>query len=124
MSITNKLKLLLSKIKIAQFSKKKKLKLKIISVDLFLLDILWKNGFIYGYNKLKLDYFIFLRYSLQGEGILDFTTFSDQQLSSKKLKRLLLLDSNYSYLVLTSKGTSIYSTMNSVNLGGKFIAKL
>jgi ribosomal protein S8 len=124
MSIINKLKLLLSKIRVAQLNNKKKLKLKSLSIDTFLLEILWKNGFIYGYNKTQLGYFIFLRYNLQGQGILDSTIFLDYDLSNKKLKGLLLLNPNDSYLVFTHIGTSIYSTINAVRHGGKLIAKL
>jgi hypothetical protein len=40
MSIINKLKLLLSKIRVAQLNNKKKLKLKSLSIDTFLLEIL------------------------------------------------------------------------------------
>jgi ribosomal protein S8 len=124
MSIINKLKLLLSKIRVAQFNKKKKLKLKILSVDIFLLEILWKNNFIYGYNKIQSGYFVFLRYNLQGQGILDYLLFLYSHLNNKKLKRLLLLNPNESYLVLTQRRISICSAMNAVQHGGKLIAKL
>jgi ribosomal protein S8 len=124
MSITNKLKLLLSKIRVAQLNKKKKLKLKILLIDVFLLEILWKNNFIYGYNKIQLCYFVFLRYNLQGQGILDSVIFLNSHLNNKKLKRLLSLNPNENYLVLTHRGISICSAIDSVGYGGKLIAKL
>jgi hypothetical protein len=88
-----------------------------------LLDVLWRNGFIYGYNKIKDNYLIFLKYDLQGWGILDSTIFLDSKLTNRQFKTLLLLDAHYSYLVLTCKGIFIYSISNSVEHAGRLIAK-
>lgn len=124
MLISNKFKLLLSKIRIAQCNKKKKLKLKIFSIDLILLDLLWKNGVIYGYNKKKDICIIFLRYSLRGFGMVDSVAFLYPILTKKQLKTLIILNPYYSYLILTFKGISICSKSNLVDYGGILIAKL
>lgn len=123
MLISNKFKLLLSKIRVAQHSKKKKLKLKKFSVDLLFLDVLWKNGVIYGYTKIKDSYIIFLRYSLKGV-MIDSVAFLYPRLTKKQLKTLITLNPHFSYLVLTFKGVSICSKSNLVQYGGRLIAKL
>jgi ribosomal protein S8 len=121
MSIINKLKQVLSKIKVAQCSKK--VTLKIIIVDIIILNILWTNGFIYGYHKIQDSYTIFLRYG-QGSGIFKFMIFLDYLLTKKQIKMLLLLDPHYSYLLLTNKGVVICSIGNIVHCGGVIIAKV
>jgi len=113
----------LSKIKVAQISKKKIIKFKVSCTDLLLLDGLWKNGFIHGYKKLRCSYIIFLRYASRGLGLLNSIIFLDSKVSNKQLKTLISLDSYYSYLVLTCKGIFIYSTSDLVKHGGKLIAK-
>lgn len=123
MLIINNFKLILSKIRVAQQNKKKILKLNTFDNDLIILDILWKKGFIYGYNKTKNGYIIFLKYSLQGFGVLESLIFLNSKLTKKELKTLLILDSNFSYLVLTYKGIAIYSLVSTIEHGGKIIAK-
>lgn len=124
MSIINKFKFLLSKIRVAQLSKKITLKVKIISVDLVILDALWKNGLIYGYSKVQDSCTIFLRYNLQGLGILNSIFFLKLKLTNKQVKTLITLDPNYIYLVLTNKGIFIRSINTLVKDGGKLIARL
>lgn len=114
---------MLSKIKVAQYSKKTTLKLKNLSVDLIILDVLWKKGFIYGYTKIQCSYTIFLKYSLQSLGILNSMLFLKSKLANKQLKTLITLDPNHSYLFLTNKGVSIHST-NIAQGGVKLIARL
>jgi len=124
MLISNQFKLLLSKIKVAQFNKKKILKLKLFSVVLPLLDILWGCGIIYGYSKIKNGYIIFLKYSLRGLGTLNSVAFFYPILTKNQLKTLLTINPHYSYLVLTCKGISIRLKKNLVQYGGILIAKL
>jgi len=119
----NKFKLILSKIRIAQQNKKKILKLNVFNSDLLILNVLWKKGLIYGYNKTKDGYVVFLKYSLRGLGLLNSLVFLNTKLTKKELKTLLILDSNFSYLVLTYKGVYIYSLANNIKYGGKLIAK-
>lgn len=115
---------MLSKIRVAQFSKKMTLKLKTRPVDLILLDVLWRKGFIYGYTKIQGSSTIFLRYSLEGLGVLNSIVFLNSELTTLQIKTLIRLDPNYSYLVLTNKGIYVHSVHNSVQGGGRLIAKL
>lgn len=125
MSIINKVKLLLAKIKIAQLSYKKFLKVSIFSMDLILLNKLWANGFIYGYSKINNLFIILLKYNLRGLGILKSIIFLNSNLSQKKLLSMLKLDPFYTYVVMTTKGIMFYSINNlKVNCGGVLIAKL
>jgi len=125
MSIINKIKLLLAKIKIAQLSYKKFLKVSIFSMDLILLNKLWANGFIYGYSKINNLFIILLKYNLRGLGILKSIIFLNSNLSQKKLLSILKLDPFYTYVVMTTKGIMFYSINNlKVNCGGVLIAKL
>jgi ribosomal protein S8 len=110
---------LLSKIKVANQSKKKSLIIKFFSLDIFLLEVLWKNSFIKGYSKIFFGYIIFLSYNT-----VNFSRPISKVLTKKKLKILLKLNQNDSYLVLTFKKISIYSKVNLVHFGGKIVAKL
>lgn len=125
MLAVNRSKLILAKLKIAEDNNKKVLKIKLFFTDLPLLDLLWKNGFIYGYTYSKNFYFIFLKYNLKGLGLLHSTFFFDIKLSKKDLSNYLKLDSYYSYLVWTVEGLVIYSLKNQMVMqGGILIAKL
>jgi ribosomal protein S8 len=125
MSIINKFKFVLSKIKVAQLNKKKKIQVKIIYTELIILDALWKNGFIYGYTKkVKDNYNVFLRYSLRGLGILNSISFSKLKLNNKQLKTLIILDPNYMYLMLNNEGIVTLSRNTLAKAGGTIIVKL
>jgi hypothetical protein len=124
MLTSNKFKLLLSKIIIAQCKKKKKLKLKSLSVDLVLLNILWKIGIIYGYTKTDIGCIIFLKYSLSG-GMLSPDAFSYLKLTKKQLNMLFVLNPNVTYMLLSFKGISIYLKSNLIKQkNGALVAKL
>jgi len=125
MSIINKVKLLLAKIKIAQLSYKKILKVSILSIDLILLNKLWEFGFIYGFSKINNFIYILLKYNLRGFGLINSVIFFNIILSKKALQDALKLDPFYSYLVMTTKGIMFYSKKTSeINHGGVLIAKL
>jgi hypothetical protein len=124
MLTSNKFKLLLSKIIIAQSRKKKKLKLKSLSVDLVLLNILWKIGIIYGYVLTKVSFIIFLKYSASGV-MLSPDAFSYLTLTKKQLKVLLVLNPNVTYMLLSFKGISIYLKSNLIKQkNSTLVAKL
>jgi len=125
MSIINKVKLLLAKIKIAQLSYKKILKVSILSMDLILLNKLWEFGFIYGYTKINNIFYILLKYNSKGLGLINSVIFFNVILSKKELLSALKLDPFYSYLVMTTKGIMFYSIKSlKINYGGVLIAKL
>lgn len=125
MSIINKVKLLLAKIKIAQLSYKKTLKVSILSMDLILLNKLWEFGFIYGYTKINNIFYILLKYNSKGLGLINSVIFFNVILSKKELLSALKLDPFYSYLVMTTKGIMFYSIKSlKINYGGVLIAKL
>lgn len=109
--LINKFKLVLSKIRLAQLNKKKILQLKISSVNFVFLDLLWKHGLIFGYNKTQFCYIIFLRYSLSANGSLNSIVFFNFKLTNKEFNSLASLNPHNNYLVLTSKGISIGSTL-------------
>jgi len=118
----NKIKLILGKIKIAQCNYKKVLELKILYTDLSLLNILWKQGFIYGYTKINNFYFLFLKYNLQGLGLLRSIVFVKVSISKKQLNNFRLIDPHYNYLIITTKGLLFHSGPF-IRFGGTLIAK-
>lgn len=125
MLIISKIKFLLAKIRWAQLSYKKFLKIKLCYLEINILKLLWKNGFIYGYNKLGNFYFIFLKYTIQGVGILNKLIFFNKFLSKKKLNNLLCLEKNSYYFIFTKSGFKIYSQKDNFFLsGGMLIARL
>ena len=117
--MSNKFKLLLSKIVVAQQNKKNFLKVKIVFADLHFLNVLWKNGIIYGYNKISIGYNIILR-----DNLVSFGCFMRNKLTKKKLKTLLILNPNDSYIFLTYKEISILSKKSLISDGGRLIAKI
>ena len=120
----NRFKLILAKIKIAQLHSKKTLKLKLFSIDLLLLNVLWKNGFIYGYKKEKNTYFIFLKYS-KGHSLINNIIFSNTKVSANYLNNLLKIDPYQSYFMFTSEGIFFYSLKRLIPAkGGIIFAKL
>ena len=124
MPMLNKTKLILSKIKIAQLKQKKVLEHKNTSFDLLILDILWKNSYIYGYVKKSSIILIFLRYNLSGVGVLEKIQILNTKLKIKQAKALILLDPYYNYLLLCNNKITIHSISNPVNSGAILIAKL
>ena len=125
LSTCNKFTLILSKIKIAQCNYKKILKLKMLPVGLILLNVLWKEGFIYGYSQTKQFYFLFLKYNSQGIGILSQMEFLLLAITKKQLNNYKLKDPHCNYLVFTSKGLKFYSQgALTIFAGGFILAKL
>jgi ribosomal protein S8 len=119
----NRFKLILSKLKVAQLNRKKIIKINLFLTDLKLLNLLWKNGFIYGYCKCKKIYNIFLKYTLKGLGVLNSMTFFNKIISKKELNNILWLNSGNSYLILSFDGLKIYSGNSKVIFGGVLMAK-
>jgi ribosomal protein S8 len=119
MLMSSKFKLLLSKIVLAQQSQKFFLNLKISYVDLTFLNVLWKNGIIYGYNKINNNYNIILKYNSLSSG-----GFIHNKLTKKKLKTLITLNPNDSYIFITCKGVFIFSKKSLIMDGGILISKI
>ena len=117
--MSNKFKLLLSKIVVAQQKKKKNLKVKIVFADLHFLNVLWKNGIIYGYNKISIGYNIILK-----DNLVSFDCFMRNKLTKKKLKTLLILNPNDSYIFVTYKGIFISSKKSLITNGGSLVFKM
>lgn len=120
----NKIKLILSKIKVAQLQQKKTLTYKSVLFDQVVLNVLWKNGYIYGYTKNKYSVTIFLRYSLRGTGTLNLMQIFSTKLTSKQISSLTLLDPYYSYLVFVNNKVYIRSICDLSIGGATLIAKL
>jgi ribosomal protein S8 len=102
MKIISKFKSLLSKIIVAQYTKKKNLKIKKKFLDSLFLDLLWKNGFIFGYSRIKNGYIVFLKYSLRGLSLLNSLVVLDNTINNKQFNKMLITLVPYdSYIVLT-----------------------
>ena len=130
MVLINRVKLLLSKITIAQGNYKKILKIKLYSVDLVTLKLLWKNSFIYGFKKIKDLYFIFLKYNAQGLGIFTSIKFLNKHVCRKELQNLLAVNPYRSYFILMPNGFFFFPgktfIKNNIKFksGGILVAKL
>ena len=125
MIFVNKLKNCLVKIKVAQYEKKKIVLVKASSVNLNLLDMLWKEGFIFGYTLTKGFYQIFLKYNSCGTGILESLLLINYNLPKNTLKKLLLLEPYTSYIVLCNTNQiQLFPSNTLLKTGGKIIAKI
>ena len=67
--MNNKFKSLLSQIKIAQIKRKQSVYIKLQPYFFSILNILWRNGFIYSYSQTKTQIIVFLKYNEQGIGL-------------------------------------------------------
>ena len=96
-----------------------------VYVGLILLNVLWKEGFIYGYSQIQQFYFLFLKYNSQGIGVLSHVTFLLLPITKKQLNNCKLIDPYCNYLVFTSKGLKLYFQGGlTIYTGGLILAKL
>jgi len=109
MVMLKRFKLILSKFKVAQYNYKRIFKFNFFSVDLILLNLLWKNGFIYGFKKIQKWCFVFFKYDLKGVGIFCSLKFINLKLSQNKLHNILKLDPYKSYCVINNQGINFFS---------------
>ena len=125
MVFTNKLKDCLVKIKVAQYEKKKIVLVKVSSVNLNLLDMLWKEGFIFGYTLTNKFYQIYLKYNSCGVGVLESLLLINYTTPKNTLKKWLLLEPYTSYIVLCDKNqVQLFPSNTLLKTGGKIIAKI
>ena len=121
-----KYKLLLSKIKIAQLENKHLFTIQYSSSDLVVLNLLWKNGLIYGYSRDESNCIIFLKYNNKGLGLFTYLSYSNELLSNNLLKNKCFLNPKARYFVFCAKKHIFYvgQDFKFFQFGGKIIAKL
>lgn len=119
-----KFKSIVAKIIIAQKKNKKILKITYYKSYEKILNLLWDQGFIYGYsNKANLYYVIFLKYSEQGLILFKRIKFYKKLITFKKLRVLYFLDKNYTYFLLNDKGFFCQKTVLKAGMGGIIFIK-
>lgn len=120
----NKIKNSLSQIVIAVKLKKKIVKFKVSKYNKAILDILWIEGFIYGYSKTKKNYFkVFLKYSERGFCLLKNLVFCSKSIHYSKLTNLLNIEKNLYVFMITEKGFFFITGCLKNRLGGFIILK-
>ena len=123
--MNNKFKSLLSQIKIAQIKRKQSVYIKLQPYFFSILNILWRNGFIYSYSQTKTQIIVFLKYNEQGIGLL-----KNMNLKKKEIVRLhqvntcSVLNPNNVYILLTQSGFYLNKTCLLQKLGGFIIVKI
>jgi ribosomal protein S8 len=117
---------ILSRLYVAEKKKKKLIVFSKLNCNFDLLNLLWKNGFIYGYNcTAEGKVTVFLKYLQSGVGLFSkVVCLKKQKVSLRQLKSLYTLNKNDYYLVLTSTGVSSIDHCISVNISGFLIARL
>ena len=121
----NTLSNLLSKLYIAEKKNKKLIILNSSTYNLALLNILWRDGFIYGYEKTYVNKInVFLKHGNSFGYFSNIIFLKKQKVCLKELKHILSFNKNSYYLVLTSKGILSGYYCISKNIGGYLIAKL
>ena len=119
-NITNSL----SRFYVAEKTGKKLIILNSSNCSFALLNTLWKDGFIYGYEQVKFGKInVFLKHYHSG-GFSNIIFLKKQKVSLKEIKSLLYLNKNYYYLILTSRGVLSGNQCVIKNLGGSLIARL
>lgn len=116
---------IISRLYVAEKKKKKLIVFSKLNCNFDLLNLLWKNGFIYGYNCTEEGKVtVFLKYLQSGAGLFSKVVFlKKQKVSLRQLKSLYALNKNDCYLVLTSTGVSSVDHCISGNISGYLIAR-
>jgi ribosomal protein S8 len=120
-SLTNTL----SSLYVAEKKGKKLMMFDSLNCNFDLLNFLWRNGFIYGYERSSgRKATVFLKHTHSRGFFSNIIFLKKQKVSLQELKNLLFLHKNYYYLIWTSEG--IISGNNCVlkNMGGYLIARL
>lgn len=120
---------ILSKIIVAKKQNKKIVKVKHKKYYNKLLDLLWNEGFIFGYQikiykKNFYFYKIFLKHSNKNYCLLKRLTFFNRYVKNKTLNNLHIIEKNYIFFLMNDKG--FFSQKDSLffNFGGFLFAKL
>lgn len=118
-------KTILSILKVAENKKKKLINISITRFGFHFLNLLWREGFIYGYFKNRSKVTVFLKSFVSG---LDFFSklifFNDKVLSWRKIKKLTLLNQNSVFFISTTYGIFSHCFCIKKKLGGEVFSKL
>jgi len=112
----NKVKNILSKLIIATQCFKKVLKIKKTKIALIILELLQKEGFIYGYNVCSYNnnfYFVYLKYSGNINCSLSKGLFLNKKIIFTNINNF---EKNSLYLIFNKRGFSI-NKINKKNIG-------
>jgi ribosomal protein S8 len=121
----NNLTHILSKLHVAEKKKKKMIVFSSSNCSIDLLNLLWKDGFIYGYSNIEGKIIIFLKYFNSGSGLLSNVLFlKKQKVSLHKLQTLSIINKNSYYLVWTTDGILSHKDCLIKNISGFLIARL
>lgn len=121
----NKFKCIISRLQVAQINNKKVIFIKFSKIVKTILDLLWKEGFIYGYSNYQYKSFkIFLKYSKKGFSSLKGLVFYKKLIKRTELISLTLFEKNTTLFLVTNKG--IFNSKNIIKkgLGGIILAKI
>lgn len=124
--MVKKVKDIFSRLNISQQRKKKLVIINYSKGISIILDLLWKQGFIYGYffNKITLSYSIFIKYSKNSNCLLKNLTFSNRYTNYKELSSLFFREKNILIFLFNEKGLFFISSFLNRGLGGSVIIKL
>lgn len=116
---------ILAKLKIAQKNNKKEVQVLKKKTSLLLLNLLWKEGFIYGYCTLNSFFYnVFIKYSTKGFSVFKNTVFLNKSISYRKLHSANRLEKNCNYLILNSNGFFLDKKCLKKGLGGLLFVKI
>lgn len=128
----NKINKIISKLFINQNKNKKIIFVRYEIYHEKILNLLWKNGFIRGFNiifkKFKnKNYFffkIFLKYSEKNKHLFRKLFFFNFLSKNKKLKKIARSEKNYTFFILNNKGFFLHKSCLKQNLGGFIFVKI
>lgn len=123
--MVNNIKAILSVLKVAQKMNKKEVEVVKTRVNKLSLDLLWKEGFIYGYCLLNFSFYrVFVKYSTKGFSVLQNAVFLNKLVKKKFLYSINKLDSNRNYFICNSSGFFSHKKALKKGVGGKFFIKI
>ena len=120
---------ILSKIVVAKKQNKKIVKIKHKKYWNKLLNLLWNEGFVFGYQikiyrKIFYIYKIFLKHSNKNYCLLKRLTFFNKHIKNKTLNNLNVIEKNYIFFLINDKGFFSQKESLFFNLGGFLFVKL
>ena len=120
---------ILSKIIVAKKQNKKIVKVKHKKYYNKLLDLLWNEGFIFGYQikiyvKIFYGYRIFLKHSNKNYCLLKRLIYFNKSIKNKTLTNLNIIEKNYVFFLINDKGFFSQKKSLFLNCGGFLFVKL
>lgn len=120
---------IISKIIIAQYKNKRLVHIGYKKIYKSVLNLLWIEGYIYGYYIQKKNiayklYTILIKYPINKLHIFDKTSYIKKLVSYNRFRSINTLEYSYCYLLINDRGLFTYKTISNFGVGGLIFVKI